>query len=104
MLEYGLAAIVTPIRKFHCILAKRIADSEHGWQPKLQSSDSSREELQNYNKDCESIKIEQERMPRIEIYWKGKFKGMEQEIKRMKNEMEVMKRQDDTTRRCKSPH
>ena len=43
-------------------------------------------------------------MPRIEIYWKGKFKGMEQEIKRMKNELEVMKRQDDTTRRFTSPH
>ena len=104
MLEYWVAAIVIPIRKYHCILAKKIADSEHEPQSTLKSNDSSQDVLQNYNKDGEVINFEQKRIPIIDIHWEGKFKGLEQEIRRMKTELEVMKSQNNTTRRFTSLH
>ena len=94
MLEYGVAAIVTPIRKCHYILTKSIADSKLEWQS---TKDDSQDELENYNRDCEVIENEKNRILRRDIYWEGKFKRMEQEIRRTKKELEVLKSQNNAT-------
>ena len=91
MLEYGVAAIVTPIRKCHYSLTKSIADSKHEWQSTSRSKRDSQDELENSNRDCEVIEMEKEIIPRIDIHWEEKFKRMEQEITSIKKELEIMK-------------
>ena len=97
MLEYGVAAIVTPIRKCHYSLTKSIADSKHEWQSTSRSKDDSQDELENSNRDCEIIEMEK-KIPRIDVHWEEKFKIMEQNITSIKKELEIMKAKNNTTR------
>ena len=101
--DYGIAAIVKPIRKCYYNLTKLITRSEHEFQFTSQSNNDSQDKFKNYVKDFEAIEREKKPIPRLDVYWEGKFKGMEQEMRRMKKELEVMKCKDNITRRFSSP-
>ena len=97
VLEYGVAAIVTPMIKCHDNLSKRFSNSNRELQSASPSSDDSQDKLENYENNCGIIELESKTIPGTCIDCEQKFKVIEQEMREMKNELEDMKRQNDTT-------
>ena len=89
MLEYGVAVIITPMKRFHNYLRSRIADSQQERQVDPQQKDDLQAESENEaNKWPEIRSFEQTRMGKNVADLGKEIKVIKQEVMELKARME----------------
>ena len=88
MLEYGVAVIITQIKRFHQCLRGRIVGSEQEKQFELQQNDDSQTEVINFTEYYRKIKIDREKI-------ENDYADVAEEIKAIKEEIAAMKFRTD---------
>ena len=88
MLEYGVAVIITQIKRFHQCLRGRIVGSAQERQFELQQNDDSQTEVITFTEYYRKIKIDREKI-------ENDYADVAEEIKAIKEEIAEMKFRTD---------
>ena len=84
MLEYGVAVIITPIKRAYQCLRGRIVGAEQERQFELQQNDDSQTEVINYTEYSRKTKIDREKIGNDYTDVAEEIKAIKQEIAEMK--------------------
>ena len=92
LLEYGIAAIITPIKRFYSYLRSRIAGLEQGRQAETHQNCDSPPQVVNGTYHCQEIDLDQKGVAKNWAHLEADIKmfklAMKEEIKAIKQAME----------------
>ena len=86
--EYGIAAIITPVKILKNTFCGRIEGPNHKMKSVLQEKEHSRVEVANATKDFQIIDLQQDKMGGNRNYLEEKIEAMRQEIGAMKSRID----------------
>ena len=86
--EYGIAAIITPMKILKNALCGRMEGPNHNAKSVLQKTDHSWIEVTNATRDFQHIELQQDKMEKNCTYLKEKIEAMRQEIGVMKTKID----------------